>query len=85
MDDVLDTSATNDDTGEYWVVNSDVRHNAYVQYTFAEETEAPTRLRLGVRNVFDTEPPLADESYGYIGGLHSSRGRFVYMSVRKTF
>lgn len=85
VDDVLDTSATNDDTGDYWVVDSDIRHNAYVQYVFGNETEAPTQVRFGVRNVFDTEPPLADESYGYIGGLHSSRGRFVYGSVRKTF
>ncbi|MAK59882.1 MAG: TonB-dependent receptor [Ponticaulis sp.] len=85
VDDVLDTSATNDTTGDFWVVDSATRHNAYFQYTFDNETEAPMRLRLGVRNVFDTEPPLADESYGYLGSLHSSRGRFVYASVRKTF
>ena len=85
VDDVLDTSATNDETGDYWVVDSAMRHNAYIQYTLADETETPTRVRLGMRNVFNEEPPLADESYGYIGGLHSSRGRFVYLSVRKTF
>jgi len=82
---VLDTSATNDDTGEFWVVDSDIRHNAYVQYTFDDDSASPTRLRVGARNVFDTKPPLADESYGYLGSLHSSRGRFVYVSVRKSF
>lgn len=85
VDDVLDTSATNDDTGEFWVVDSDIRHNAYVQYTFDDDSASPTRLRVGARNVFDTKPPLADESYGYLGSLHSSRGRFVYVSVRKSF
>lgn len=85
VDDVLDTSATNDTTGDFWVVDSDIRHNAYVQYTFDNETDAPLRVRLGVRNIFDTEPPLADESYGYLGSLHSSRGRFAYVSARKTF
>ena len=85
VDDVFDTSATNDDTGDFWVVDSAIRHNAYIQYTLDDDTEAPLRLRLGVRNVFDEDPPLADESYGYLGSLHSSKGRFVYMSARKTF
>ena len=85
VDDVLDTSATNDDTGDYWVVDSAIRHNAYVQYTFDHETDKPLQLRVGARNVFDEEPPLADESFGYLGGLHSSRGRFVYVNARKSF
>ena len=85
VDEVLDTSATNDDTGDYWVVDSAIRHNAYVQYTFAHETEKPLQLRVGARNLFDGEPPLADESFGYLGGLHSSQGRFVYVSARKSF
>ncbi|WP_300395849.1 TonB-dependent receptor [Henriciella sp.] len=85
IDDVLDTSATNDDTGDFWVVDSAIRHNAYVQYTFGYATEKPLQLRVGARNLFDEEPPLADESFGYMGGLHSSRGRFVYVSARKSF
>lgn len=85
VDDVLDTSATNDDTGEFWVVDSHVRHNAYVQYTFDENGASPLRLRVGARNLFDEEPPLADESFGYLGGLHSARGRFIYASARKSF
>ena len=85
VDDVFDTSATNDTTGDFWVVDSAIRHNAYVQYTMDDQTDAPLRLRLGVRNVFDEAPPLADESYGYLGSLHSSSGRFVYVSARKTF
>ena len=85
VDDVLDTSATNDDTGDFWVVDSFIRHNAYVQYTFSDNGNRPLRLRLGARNLFDGEPPLADESFGYLGSLHSSRGRQIYLSARKSF
>nr|WP_321358891.1 TonB-dependent receptor [uncultured Hyphomonas sp.] len=85
IDDVLDTSATNDDTGDFWVVDSAIRHNAYVQYTFGYDTDKPLQMRIGARNLFDEEPPLADASFGYMGGLHSPRGRFVYVSARKTF
>ncbi|WP_300379119.1 TonB-dependent receptor [Henriciella sp.] len=85
VDDVFDTSATNDDTGDFWVVDSAIRHNAYVQYTFGHDTDKPLQLRVGARNVFDEEPPLADESFGYLGGLHSSRGRFLYVNARKSF
>jgi outer membrane receptor protein involved in Fe transport len=85
VDEVFDTSATNDDTGEFWTVDSDIRHNAYVQYTLGEDGDKPLRLRVGARNVFDEEPPLAEESFGYLGTLHSPQGRFVYASVRKTF
>ncbi|MAI91985.1 TonB-dependent receptor [Ponticaulis sp.] len=85
VDDVNDTSATNDDTGEFWTVDSHMTHSAYVQYTFDEDTDSPTRIRVGARNIFDEDPPLADESFGYMGSLHSSRGRFVYLSARKEF
>ena len=85
VDDVLDTSATNDDTGAFWTVDSHITHNAYAQYTFGVDGENPLRLRVGARNLFDTDPPLADESFGYLGTLHSPRGRFVYVSARKTF
>ena len=85
VDEVFDTSATNDDTGDYWTVDSQTRHNVYAQYTFGWDGERPLRLRVGARNVFDVDPPLADESFGYLGSLHSSRGRFVYVSARQTF
>ncbi len=43
------------------------------------------RLRVGVRNIFDETPPLADTNFGYLGDLHSPQGRFAYVNVRKTF
>ncbi len=42
-------------------------------------------IRLGVNNVGDEEPPLAAESLGFEGELHSSRGRYVYLQLNKRF
>ncbi len=44
-----------------------------------------TRFRLGVRNMFDEEPPVTDEQLGYFGSLHSNRGRYVYLDISKKF
>ena len=81
---VKDTSATLSDGTPY--VNDDWAYaNVYVQYTFDTGALDNTRFRLGVRNVTDEDPPLADSSFGYLGSLHSSRGRYWYASVRKRF
>ncbi|RXZ66416.1 TonB-dependent receptor domain-containing protein [Pelagerythrobacter rhizovicinus] len=81
---VKDTGATLDD-GTQWVVDDWAYANVYVQYTFDKGALDNTRLRLGVRNVTNEEPPLADSSFGYLGALHSSRGRYWYASIRKRF
>ena len=57
----------------------------YGQYTFDEGTLEGTRIRLGVRNIFDKQPPVTDETYGYEASLHSAEGRFFYASVRANF
>ena len=44
-----------------------------------------TRLRFAINNLFDTDPPLADETYGYYSDLHSPRGRQFAIELRKTF
>ncbi len=41
--------------------------------------------RLGVRNVFDKDPPLAADGFGYSGELHSNLGRYLYLEVTKQF
>lgn len=81
---VKDTGATLDD-GTQFIVDDWAYANVYVQYTFDTGALDDTRLRLGVRNVTDEDPPLADSSFGYLGSLHSSRGRYWYASVRKRF
>ncbi len=42
-------------------------------------------VQLGVRNLFDNDPPLAADGFGYSGELHSNLGRYVYFEVTKRF
>ncbi len=42
-------------------------------------------IRLGVNNVTDEEPPLASESLGFEGELHSSRARYFYLQLNHRF
>jgi iron complex outermembrane receptor protein len=81
---VYDPDATLDD-GTQFVVNHWMTHNAYAQYTFRDGWLDGTRVRLGVRNIQDKDPPLADNDFGYSGELHSARGRYWYASIRKRF
>lgn len=82
---VDDTSARLAD-GTPWRVKPWLTHNLYAQYTI-EGTQLidEVRLRFGARNIFDEAPPLADTDAGYIGDLHSPRGRTVYASIRTRF
>ncbi|MNH49891.1 Vitamin B12 transporter BtuB precursor [compost metagenome] len=66
-------------SNEAWVVDSRQTINAYVDYEFAAET----RLRLGVRDLTDQGPPLADG--GYRGTVHSPWGRYWYVNASKSF
>jgi outer membrane receptor protein involved in Fe transport len=82
---VNDTSAALAD-GTTWRVESMQTHNLYVQYTFEGDSWLDgMRVRVGARNIFDEAPPLADADIGYIGDLHSPRGRVTYVSLRKRF
>lgn len=44
-----------------------------------------TALRLGVNNILNEDPPLADEAFGYYATLHDNRGRYYYMQLSKAF
>ncbi len=66
-------------SNEAWVVDSRQTINAYVDYEFPAET----RLRLGVRDLTDQGPPLADG--GYRGTVHSPWGRYWYVNASKSF
>lgn len=86
--DVVDTSTNNADFDALPVAAFKTL-NLHADYTFDDESYGAfdnVRLRLGVRNVGDKKPPLADEfARGYFVNLHSNRGRYWYGSVRKTF
>lgn len=61
--------------------------NTYVQYSAGDDqgTFSGTRFRVGARNLFDKQPPLASTNYGFLGSLHDAVGRFVYFELSKEF
>jgi len=86
--DVFDTSTNNADF-DALPVAAFKTINLYADYTFDDPDHGlfeDTRIRIGVRNVGDKKPPIADEfARGYFVSLHSNRGRYWYGSVRKKF
>jgi len=89
VSEVIDTSTTATVDGEVvrLPVDSFTRVNAHVDYRInADSFMDGTKIRFGVRNIADKEPPLADElAHGYFGSLHSNRGRYFYMNLTKNF
>ena len=66
-------------------VDDYIRVNVHGDYRFETSGTLETRLRIGIRNLFDEEPPLADEAFGYEGSLHSWMGQYVYADVNIRF
>lgn len=58
-----------------------------ISYQFGEQGGVfeNSRVRLGIRNIFDEDPPVTDEQLGYFGSLHSNRGRYAYLELNKKF
>ena len=83
---VFDTSVTQNDTGEYFPVDDFFTLNGFVSYTIENSTPLDgLRLKFGINNILDEQPPLADEAYGYFSELHSARGRQFIVAMRKSF
>ena len=90
---VYDTSVTRDNLLEvsdnpninFYPVSDQFTLNATITYTFDEGALDGTRIRLGLNNIFNEDPPLADETYGYFSELHSARGRVARVEVRHSF
>lgn len=75
--DLLSTS------GEPWVIDEQLVFNAYGQYEFDTPGDSETRVRIGVRDLTDEGPPLADG--GYLGSVHRPYGRYWYFDVSTRF
>jgi iron complex outermembrane recepter protein len=80
-----DTSAIQDQGEELLRVAAWSSSNAYAEYRWPLAGLEELRLRFGMRNVFNSDPPLADEALGHFVGLHNSLGRYSYLSVGATF
>ncbi|MEA1013926.1 TonB-dependent receptor domain-containing protein [Sphingosinicella sp. LY1275] len=82
---VVDTSAVLPD-GSRFRVSDHSTHNLYLQYVVDTKGSLDgTRLRIGVRNIFNNLPPLADATLGYLGSLYNNNGRVIYASIRNRF
>jgi outer membrane receptor protein involved in Fe transport len=66
-------------SGQPWEVEDRLYHNIYGQFRFPDET----RLRIGVRDLTDEGPPLADG--GFRGSVHNSWGRYFYVDINRRF
>jgi outer membrane receptor protein involved in Fe transport len=72
------------DSGEPWVVDDRLTTGLYTQYEFEDAGFASdTKIRLGVRDLTDEGPSLADG--GYLGSVHVPWGRFWSMNLSKSF
>ena len=85
----IDTSADVTIDGEkvFLPIDSMSTIDTYASYRFEGESVLEgTYIRLGVRNIGDEEPPMADNYWhGYSGDYHSNRGRYIYMNLSKSF
>lgn len=79
---VYDTSLTYAD-GSYWEIVPTTTANLYGQYRFSDGALAGSSIRVGVRNLFDTQAPLSSD--GYAGTLYSPLRRYWYVNVRHSF
>jgi outer membrane receptor protein involved in Fe transport len=71
--------------GTPWVVESQTTGNLYGQYEFEPGTLMGARIRLGVNNITNEQPPLASGSYGYIGSVYQPYARYWYASLGMKF
>ncbi len=77
---------TTDPNGNFYRVDDLFTMNMSIAYTINNDTPLDgTRFRFAVNNLFDEDPPLADETYGFFSELHSPRGRTFIVELRKSF
>ncbi|WP_416830960.1 MAG: TonB-dependent receptor domain-containing protein [Erythrobacter sp.] len=82
----FDSSVTQDDDGSLFEVKPWFTTNLSVAYTFENDSIFDgSRIRFRVTNLFNQDPPLADESFGFYGEYHSAKGRFFSLDWRQNF
>ncbi|MDQ1155152.1 TonB-dependent receptor [Brevundimonas sp. SORGH_AS_0993] len=76
---LYDTSALNYPVGSWTTVNTAVR------YAVEAGPLSGTSFRVGVNNLEDKAPPLANQLFGFYSSLHNPRGRFWFVEISKAF
>jgi iron complex outermembrane receptor protein len=69
----------------YMRVKPAVLHNLRVTYRFGRDGDTQNLLTLGVNNVFDASPPVADEDEGFFVGTVNPRGRQFKLKFERRF
>ena len=83
---VFDTSVSQNTTGAFLPVDDWFVMNASVSYTIDNDTAlSGTRIKFGMNNILDEDPPIADQSFGFFSSLHSARGRQFTFEIQKKF
>lgn len=77
---------SDDPNANFYRVNDQFVTNLSISYTIDNDTGLNgTRLRFAINNLFDKDPPLADETYGFYSELYTARGRVFHVELRKKF
>lgn len=77
---------SNDPNANFYRVKDQFITNLSISYTVKNNTALDgTRLRFAVNNLFNKEPPLADETYGFFSELYTARGRVFHVELRRNF
>lgn len=77
---------SDDPNANFYRVNDQLVTNLSISYTINNDTGLNgTRLRFAINNLFDKDPPLADETYGFYSELYTARGRVFHVELRKKF
>jgi outer membrane receptor protein involved in Fe transport len=73
--------------GQLFEVDRWTTMSVYGQYDFRRRDDIldQTSLRLGVRNIEDKDPPITSTNFGYFGSLANATGRYVYVTLSKSF
>jgi hypothetical protein len=72
--------------GDFYKVPSWTTASAYTLLRTAKDAGwlSGAEFRLGVRNLFDKQPPITSSNFGFNGALHDAVGRYVYIEIART-
>ena len=72
-----------DTAGNPYVLDPYTTFNLYAQYRLRGGPLGDMRIRVGVRNLFDVQPPIT--AAGFLGSLYNPYARYWYVSVGTRF
>lgn len=89
---VFDLDVTSNIDGSPYTVEDYLSFSGYAQYDFDDAGGSTnnflqgSRIRLGINNIGDRDASIfPDPSAGYSSALHSNRGRYFYLDLKKQF